>query len=78
MWYVTSGWIFVKSAIAQIQRLVRNFLWSGGDGRFAQPMVAWSTITQPKERGGLGVIDPECQSKALLVKLIVRGLLVGN
>lgn len=27
--YVTSCWIFVKSAITQIQRLIMNFLWSG-------------------------------------------------
>ena len=29
MWYETSCWKFVKSAIAQIQRLIRNYLWVG-------------------------------------------------
>ena len=65
MWYVTSCWIVVKWAIAQIQRLMRDLLWSGGDRRFAHTKVACSTITRPKERGGLGVIDLECRSKAL-------------
>ncbi len=78
MWYITSCWIFVKSAISQIQRLIRNFLWSGGDGTWTRSKVAWSTITQPRARGGLSVIDPEQQSKALLVKLMVRGQLPGN
>ena len=32
----------------------------------------------PKCKGGLGVIDPQDQSKASLVKLMIRGLLPGN
>ena len=78
MWYVTSCWIFVKSAIGKIQRLIRNFLWSGGDGSFARAKVAWSTLILPKSKGGLGLIDPETQSISLLGKLMVRGLLSGN
>ena len=66
MWYVTSCWIFVKSAIAQIPRLIRNFLWSGGDGGLVRSKVAWATIIKPKERGGLGVFDQGEKSKALL------------
>ena len=39
------------------------------------PKVAWSIITQPKHKGGLGLIDPFMQSKALLAKHVVRSLL---
>ena len=78
MWYVTSCWIYVKSAIGQIQRLIRNFIWAGGDDGLARSKVAWETLTKPKAWGGLGLIDPEKQSKALLVKLLIRGLLPGN
>ncbi len=49
----------MKSAIGQIQRLIRNFLWSGGDGEFVRAKVAWSTLILPKSKGGLGLIDPE-------------------
>ena len=31
----------------------------------------------PTSQGGLGIVDPACQSKGLLGKLIVRGLLLG-
>ena len=62
MWHVTSS----------------NLLWSGGEGAFARAKVAWSTLTLPKSKGGLGLIDPENQSKAMLAKLLVRGLLPGN
>ena len=78
MWYVASCWIFVKSAIGKIQRLIRNFLWSGGDGSFARAKAAWSTQILPNAKGGLGLIDPETQSISLLGKLMVRGLLPGN
>ena len=72
MWYVTSCWIFV------IQRLIPNYLRSGGEDGLSCPKIAWSTLTQSKDRGGLGLIDPEVQSKALLVKLMVRGHLPRN
>ena len=65
-------------ASVQVQRLIRNFLWSGGDGEAARAKVAWSMITFSTARGGLGVIDPACQSRALLGKLVVRGLLPGS
>ena len=45
MWYVLSCWIFVKGSIGQIQRMIRNFLCSAGDGRCATVKVAWSTLT---------------------------------
>ena len=74
MWYVTSCWIFSSSCISQVQRLITNFLWSRGDGRLAKAKVAWPVITLPTSQGGLGIVDPVCQSKALLGKFIVRGL----
>ena len=39
--------------------------------------MAWPVITLPTALGGLGIVDPACQSRALLGKLIVRGLLPG-
>ena len=36
--------------------------------------MRWSTVILLKADGGLGIIDPEMQSKALLAKLVVRGL----
>ena len=77
MWYITSCWIFSGSCISQVQRLIRNFLWSGRDGGPARAKVSWSVITLPTSQGGLGIVDPACQSRALLGKLVVRGLLPG-
>ena len=77
IWYILSCWIFNKSCITQVQRLVRNFLWSGR-AENTRAKVAWSVIVKPQSAGGLGIVDPIDQSRALLGKLVVRGLLPGN
>ena len=53
-------------------------MWSGGEGGYARAKVAWTTIILPKSQGGLGLIDLESQSKAMLAKIIVRGQLPGS
>ena len=75
MWYVTSCWIFSSSCISQIQRLIRNFLWSGKNGDATRAKIAWPVITLPTSHGGLGIVDPACQSRALIGKFVVRNLL---
>ena len=40
--------------------------------------VTWAVIIQPRNVGGLGIVDPIDQSRALLGKLVVRGLLPRN
>ena len=58
---------------------MRNFLWSGSDGSStSRARVAWQTVILPKTKGGLGIIDPELQSQALLGKLVIRGLTPGE
>jgi hypothetical protein len=58
--------------------MVRNYIWSGKDGsRQCPAKVAWSSLILPKNCGGLKLIDPKLQMKALMVKLFIRGLLPG-
>jgi hypothetical protein len=73
-----SCWIFSKSCVEQIQRLVWNFLWAGNGGEAAQTKVASETIILPKSNKGLGIIDQVDQSKAMLAKLVVMSLLPGK
>lgn len=65
--------------ISQLKRLVCNFLWAGSDGmRDTRVNVHWSMVILPIEKGGLGIIDLEMQSQALISKFIVRGLFSSN
>ena len=77
-WYVLSCWIFSKSCILKIRRLIRNFLWSGKTEGNARSKVKWDVITLPRSKGGLGIIDPVDQSRALLSKLLIRGFTPGK
>jgi hypothetical protein len=52
---------------------MRNFIW-GGKATNARTKVKWDTLILPTTKGGLGIINPKTQSKALLVKFLVRGL----
>ena len=71
VWYRLSCWTISKESIHQIQRLVRNYIWSGKEDNVSRAKVVWSILTTPKSRGGLGLIDPLAQSKALLAKFVV-------
>ena len=37
--------------------------------------VAWLTLTTQFSDGGLGLVDPDSQYKALLAKIVVRDML---
>ena len=48
----------------------QRFYWKDSkDGRCTRDKVAWSTLTLPKSKGGLGLIDPEVQSKSFVIKV---------
>ena len=61
-----------------MQSLIRNFLWGAKQGSLTIAKVAWNVLIQPKSNGGLGLIDPLMQSRALLTKFVIRGLLLGS
>lgn len=50
-------------------------MWSGGDGSVdTKARVSWDKVTLPTAQLGVGSLDFERKSRALLVKLLVRGL----
>ena len=51
-WYSLSCWTISKESIHQIQRLVRNYIWSGKEDQVTRAKVAWPILTTPKSRGG--------------------------
>jgi hypothetical protein len=52
-----------------------EFPLGGKQGSPTIAKVAWNVLIQPKSNGGLGLIDPLMQSRALLTKFVIRGLL---
>ena len=74
-WYVLSCWIFSESCILQIRRLIRNFLCSNKTKCHAWSKVKWDAITLCHSKGGLGIVDPIDQTRALFTKLSIRGFM---
>ncbi len=77
MWYIATCWNPNPRMTTQIRGVIRNFIWGGKDAP-ARAKVKWDTLTLPITQGGLGIIDPEAQSEALLAKLLIRGLAPGG
>ena len=49
-------------------KILKNFLWSGGgDGR-GIASVAWKDICKPKNQGGLGLKPLRLMNEALMIK----------
>lgn len=59
-----------KGVKADLDKIQRNFLWGGSEGRKKLHWVDWNTVCKHKSEGGLGIIDLEIQNRALLTKWI--------
>ena len=62
--------ILPKKILKQVDRILRNFLWTGPDLSHRGAKVAWENITYPKSEGGLGIKKLESWNKACILKNI--------
>ncbi|XP_028775264.1 uncharacterized protein LOC114732140 [Neltuma alba] len=53
----------------RIETLIRNFIWGDSESHKSIHLVNWSTLCQPKNRGGCGLKKLEGQNKAFIMKL---------
>eukprot|EP00253_Pinus_taeda_P018718 PITA_18718 len=63
---------------ARIREIIRNFIWRGADQKKKWALASWCQLTERKEKGGLGLRDPETLNKVLGAKLWWRWLRGGN
>ena len=60
-----------KSILAQISKIMRDFLWLGGKGNHNKMhLVSWEVLKRPFSEGGLQIRDPRMTNLALSGKLI--------
>lgn len=77
IWYLSSCSDLSGKALKLARSMVRNYMWSGKREMNARARVKWDTAVLPIVRGGIKILDPQWQTSALLVKLLIRGLSVG-
>ena len=62
----------------KILRLVCDFLWFENENHARTKVACREVSMHSTIQGGLGIIDPLHQIRALLANLVVQGLLLGN
>lgn len=77
IWYLASYTEFFGKSLKLARAIVRNYMWSGKRESRARARVKWTTAILPIVRGGVKILDPEWQTSALLVKLLIRRLSIG-
>ncbi|KAJ0086207.1 hypothetical protein Patl1_07932 [Pistacia atlantica] len=64
--YWTSMLILPLSMTKTMEKMVRTFLWLGGDLVKGKVKVAWSDVCLPKSDGGLGIRPMNLWNNALM------------
>ncbi|GBG87631.1 hypothetical protein CBR_g45784 [Chara braunii] len=74
LWYTGTIRPLSKKAAQSIRVAAAGYMWKPGaeEGQGHMPKLAWDKITATKEEGGLAVLDPTRQIKALLAKWPVK------
>lgn len=58
-----------QGVIENIDRARKQCLWRGNsEQKKGGNLVAWPVVMQPKDKGGLGVLNLKLQNEALLLK----------
>ena len=73
--YLMSSLQLAPSAIEQMDKKRRAFLWSGDKSGHSSPsscLITWFKVCSPKDFGGLGIRDLGIHNICLLLKLLHR------
>ena len=68
LWYLSTVFPIPNWELASTERLIFRYLWEIPDDEVGNEPIARKTIYLPKDRGGLGLLHPVCQSRALRFK----------
>ncbi|GLJ49275.1 hypothetical protein SUGI_1041170 [Cryptomeria japonica] len=72
--YYSSAWMFNNYQLLEIQKAIRNFLWSDGRGSKKLHAVKWQWCHTDSLLGGVGLKDLRTQGVALAAKWIFHSM----
>lgn len=78
LWFYLAIWVPSAAEYAELET-IRGFFWGKTvEGTYWSAQVAWDQVVQPKDQGGLGVIDPLAKAKTLHGMWVMRTLAPGR
>ncbi|WVZ49806.1 hypothetical protein U9M48_001132 [Paspalum notatum var. saurae] len=66
------GRLIPKGVLKKLEYFRSRFFWQNDQHNKKYHLIRWDQIRQPKEQGGLGVIDLEVQNKCLMSKWLFK------
>jgi hypothetical protein len=66
-----SYWFSNRAQFQQLEKILRDYLWSKYSGDKGFPLVAWDVCTMPKDEEVLGLIDFLTHRSIMVAKLVV-------
>uniref|UniRef100_A0A803QQM3 Reverse transcriptase domain-containing protein n=1 Tax=Cannabis sativa TaxID=3483 RepID=A0A803QQM3_CANSA len=67
-----------KVVLKELEKMMRDFFWEGGDLAGGDHLVAWDEVCKPRAEGGLAIGRLEMRNKGLLMKWLWRFPLESN
>ncbi|WVZ61663.1 hypothetical protein U9M48_011501 [Paspalum notatum var. saurae] len=70
--FMLSFFAIPKGVLKKLEYFRSRFFWQNDQHKKKYHLIKWDQIRQPKEQGGLGIIDLEVQNKCLLSKWLFK------
>lgn len=61
---------FPVGLVHEMERICRDFLWTGGEGARGKARVAWSQVCQERANGGIGIKEVLAWNKATMFSIL--------
>ncbi|WVZ96381.1 LOW QUALITY PROTEIN: hypothetical protein U9M48_042027, partial [Paspalum notatum var. saurae] len=70
--FMLSFFAIPKGVLKKLEYLRSRFFWQNDQHKKKYHLIKWDQVRQPKQQGGLGIIDLEVQNKCLLSKWLFK------
>ena len=66
-----------RSILKELDKLMRNFLWSASEAKLKANFVNWDSVCKPKSEGGLGLCKMQDLNDACLLNKVDLASSIG-
>jgi hypothetical protein len=72
--YMMSFFSIPKGVIKKLDYFRSRFFWQGDENKKKYKLAKWSILCQPKDQGGIGILDLNTMNRTLLSKWLYKFL----